>query len=134
MSLQFLRGGWLFSDPCRKANARPDIRVGPTANDFANALADHPLLDVTTPVPVTLGGFKGKYLDLQVPSDIARCTAGYRPWAPTYYAPDPNHRWHIWSLDVEGVRVVVLSEDFAGTSPDDLAEMHAVIESIRIGS
>ena len=56
MSLQFLRGGWLFSDPCRKAKARPDIRVGPTANDFANALADHPLLDVTTPVPVTLGG------------------------------------------------------------------------------
>jgi len=45
-----------------------------------------------------------------------------------------NHRWHIWSLDVDGVRVVVLSEDFAGTSPEDLDEMHAVIESIRIGS
>ena len=133
MSLQFLRGGWLFSDPCRKVNTRPDIRVGPTADDFANALADHPLLDVTTPVPVTLGGFKGKYLDLQVPSNIADCTAGYVPWAPTYYAPAPNHRWHIWSLDVDGVRVVVLSEDFVGTSPADLAEMQAVIESIQIG-
>ena len=133
MSLQFLRGGWLFSDPCRKNDAPPDIRVGPTANDFAKALASHPLLDVTTPVPVTLGGHSGKYLDLQVPPDIAGCTAGYRPWAPTYYAPDPNHRWHIWSLDVDGVRVVVLSEDFAGTSPGDLAEMQAVIESIQIG-
>jgi hypothetical protein len=132
MSLQFLRGGWLFSDPCRTKEARPDIKVGPTANDFANALADHPLLDVTTPVPVTLGGAKGKYLDLQVPSNIADCTAGYLPWAPIYHAPDPNHRWHIWSLDVDGVRVVVLSEDFAGTSPADLAEMRAVIESIRI--
>ena len=133
MSLQFLRGGWLFSDPCRKAKGRPDIRVGPTANDFANALADHPLLDVTTPVPVNLGGHKGKYLDLQVPSNIAACTSGYLPWAPIYHAPGPNHRWHIWSLDVDGVRVVVLSEDFAETSPADLAEMHAVIESIRIG-
>lgn len=132
MSLQFLRGGWLFSDPCRKVNARPDIRVGPTANDFANALADHPLLDVTTPVPVTLGGFKGKYLDLQMPSNIAECTRGYQPWAPIYHAPGPNHRWHIWSLDVDGVRVVVLSEDFAGTSPADVAEMQAVIESIQI--
>ena len=134
MSLQFLRGGWLFSDPCRTAKGRPDIKVGPTANDFANALADHPLLDVTTPVPVTLGGYKGKYLELQVPSNIAACTAGYLPWAPIYHAPSPNHRWHIWSLDVDGVRVVVLSEDFAGTSPADLAEMRAVIESIKIGS
>ena len=132
MRLQFLRGGWLFSDPCRTVDARPDIRVGPTANDFANALADHPLLDVTTPVPVTLGGFKGKYIDLQVPSNIADCTAGYLPWAPAYYAPAPNHRWHIWSLDVDGVRVVILREDFAGTSAADLAEMQAVIESIQI--
>ena len=132
MSLQFLRGGWLFSDPCRKVDARPDIRVGPTANDFANAIADHPLLDVTTPVPVTLGGHSGKYLDLQVPSNTADCTVGYKPWAPIYYAAEPNHRWHIWSLDVDGVRVVVLSEDFAGTSPGDVAEMQAVIESIRI--
>ena len=132
MSLQFLRGGWLFSDPCRKVDARPDIRVGPTANEFANALAAHPLLDVTTPVPVSLGGVKGKYLDLQVPSNIADCTAGYLPWAPTYYAPVPNHRWHIWSLDVDGVRVVVLSEDFVGTSPGDVAEMQAVIDSIHI--
>jgi hypothetical protein len=132
MRLQFLRGGWLFSDPCRKVDAVPEIRVGPSANDFVDALAAHPLLDVTTPVPVTLGGYSGKYLDLQVPSNIADCTAGYLPWAPTYYAPAPNHRWHIWSLDVDGVRVVVLSEDFAGTSPADMAEMQAVIESIQI--
>jgi hypothetical protein len=132
MRLQFLRGGWLFSDPCRTVDARPDIRVGPTASDFADALAAHPRLDVTTPVPVTLGGYRGKYLDLQVPSDIAACTKGYHPWAPAYYAPGPAQRWHIWSLDVDGVRVVILSEDFAGTSALDVAEMRAIIESIQI--
>jgi hypothetical protein len=110
----------------------PDIRVGPTANDFADALAAHPLLEVTTPVPVTLGGYSGKYIDLQVPSNIADCTFGYHPWAPAYYAPGPNHQWHIWSLNVDGVRVVILSEDFAGTSVQDLAEMRAIIESIQI--
>ena len=132
MRLQFLRGGWLFSDPCRKVDAPPDIRVGPSAGDFVDALAAHPLLDVTTPVPVTLGGHSGKYLGLQVPSNIADCTVGYHPWAPAYYAPGPKQRWHIWSLNVDGVRVVVLSEDFAGTSPADLAEMDAIIESIQI--
>ena len=132
MRLQFLRGGWLLSDPCRTSDAAPDIKVGPTAGEFADALAAHPLLDVTTPVPVTLGGHRGKYVDLQVPSDIAACTKGYHPWAPAYYAPGPNQRWHIWSLDVDGVRVVILSEDFAGTSAQDVAEMRAIIESIEI--
>ena len=132
MSLHFLRGGWLFTDPCLKVDTLPDIEVGPTADDFADALAAHPLLDVTTPVDVTLGGFSGKYLDLQVPSDISECTAEYYPWAPAFYAQGPNHRWHVWSLDVDGVRVVIQSGDFAGTLPQDLAEMHAIIESIQI--
>jgi hypothetical protein len=132
MSLHFLRGGWLFSDPCLKVDSLPDIEVGPTADDFADALAAHPLLDVTTPVDVTLGGYPGKYLDLQVPSDISACTAEYYPWIPAFYAQGPNHRWHIWSLDVDGVRVVIQSGDFAATLPQDLVEMHAIIDSIQI--
>jgi len=132
MSLHFLRGGWLFSDPCLKVDTLPDIPVGPSADDFAGALAAHPLLDATAPVDVTLGGFSGKYLDLQVPSDIGDCAGSYYPWAPAFYAQGPNHRWHVWSLDVDGVRVVIQSGDFAATLPKDLAEMHAIIESIKI--
>jgi hypothetical protein len=132
MSLHFLRGGWLFSDPCLKVDTTPDIEVGPTADDFAHALAAHPLLNATTPAPVTLGGYSGKYLDLQVPSDISPCPESYYPWAPAFYAQGPNHRWHIWSLDAEGVRVVIQSGDFPATLPEDLAEMHAIIESIQI--
>ena len=106
-----------------------DIEVGPTADDFAKALAAHPLLDATNPVDVTLGGFSGKYLDLQLPADISKCDV-YLPWAPAFYAQGPSHRWHIWSLDVDGVRVVIQ----AGTSPGRctrLAEMHAIIEWIK---
>ena len=132
MSLHFLRGGWLFTDPCLKVDTLPDIEVGPSADDFAAALAAHPLLDVTTPADITLGGYSGEYLDVQVPSDISECTAGYYPWAPAFYSQGPNHRWHVWSLDVNGVRVVIQSGDFPGTLPKDLAEMHAIIESIQI--
>ena len=132
MSLHFLRGGWLYSDPCFTVDGPPDVKVGPTADDFADALAAHPLLDATTPVETTLGGYSGKYLDLQLPADIAKCPFGYFPWAPAFYAQGPNHRWHIWSLDVDGVRVVIQSGDFAGTLPEDLAEMHAIVDSIQI--
>ena len=110
----------------------PDIPVGPTVDDFANALADHPLLEVTTPVDVTLAGYSGKYVDLQVPSDISACPSSYRPWEPGIYAQGPSHRWHLWILDVDGVRVVVTTTDYAGTSPQRQAELQAIVDSIQI--
>ena len=131
MSLHFLRGGWLYKEPCTMVDVPPDFEVGPTADEFTDALAHHPILDTTTPVDVTLGGFSGKYLDLQLPSDISGCTYGYLPWSPAFYAQGPSHRWHVWSLDIDGVRLVIQSGDFAGTLQEDLAEMHAIIESIQ---
>jgi hypothetical protein len=133
MGLLFHRGGWLYSDPCIKVATQelPDIPVGPSVDDFANALANHPLLDATTPTSISLGGYSGKYVDLQLPSDIT-CTFGYYPWAPSMPAQGPTHRWHLWILDVEGIRVVVQTADFAGTTVSDLAELQAIVDSIQI--
>lgn len=131
-SLLFTRGAGLYNDPC-KFEDPPGIPVGPTAENFASALADHPLLDVTTPVDVTLAGYAGKYVDLQVPSDIG-CEIGdvYRPWEPGLYAQGPGQRWHLWILDVDGQRVVVQSTDYAGTSAEDQAELQAIVDSLVI--
>jgi hypothetical protein len=131
MSLHFLRGGWMYHDPCH-AKPPPDIVVGPTVDDFADALADHPHLGGTTPVAVRLGGYSGKYMDLQLPSDIAGCDSEFFPWEPAFYAQGPSHRWHVWILDVDGVRVVVQNGDFAGTSATDRAEMQRIVDSITI--
>lgn len=131
--LLFGRGAWLLTDPCTKAQHAvvPDIAVGPSVDDFAKALADHPLLDVTDPVDVTLAGYSGKYLDLQVPADISMCEV-YRPWDPGIYAQGPSHQWHIWILDVDGLRFVVLSTDYPGTSAKHRSELEAIVDSIRI--
>jgi hypothetical protein len=133
-TLGFGRGSWLHSDPCLTpaANAQPDIAVGPSVDEFANAIADHPLLDATDPVPVTLGGFSGKYVDLQLPTDLAGCATSYYPWEPGIYAQGPGHRWHLWILDVDGVRVVVHATDYAGTSAQHRAELDAIVQSIQI--
>ena len=131
MGLLFDRGGWLRSDPCIKVDTLPDIPVGPSVDDFANALADHPLIDATTPTSVSLGGYSGKYIDLQLPSEIT-CTFAYYPWEPAMPAQGPSHRWHLWILDVEGIRVVVQTADFAGTTASDLAELQAIVDSIQI--
>lgn len=135
----YSRGSWLHSDPCLTAaqdaapdGAPPDVAVGPSVDDFATALADHPLLDATDPVAVTLGGYSGKYVDLQLPSDITRCPTLYFPWEPGIYAQGPSHRWHLWILDVDGVRFVVQAMDYPGTSPQRQAELQAIVDSIRI--
>jgi hypothetical protein len=137
--LLFLRGAWLLSDPCKYIAT--DIPVGPTVADFVDAVATHPILDTTTPVDVTLAGYAGKYFDLQVPADISMCEAEpnnpssgpiYRPWEPGIYAQGPGHRWHLWVVDVDGVRVVVQSMDYAGTSEERRTELAAIVDSIQI--
>jgi hypothetical protein len=125
------RGAWLLTDPCTKAEHAipPDIKVGPSVDDFANAIADHPLLDATDPVDVNLAGYSGKYLDLQVPADISMCGV-YRPWDPGIFAQGPSHQWHLWILDVDGLRFVVQSTDYAGTSAEHRTELGAIVDSI----
>jgi hypothetical protein len=127
------RGAWLLTDPCTKAEHAipPDVKVGPSVDDFANAIADHPLLDATDPVDVTLAGYPGKYLDLQVPADISMCGV-YRPWDPGIFAQGPSHHWHLWILDVDGLRFVVQGTDYPGTSAKHRSELEAIVDSIRI--
>jgi hypothetical protein len=123
------RGAGLSSDPCRPVPSA-EVAVGSTAEEFASALAAHPLLDVTTPVDVTLAGYSGRYVDLQVPSDLSGCDV-YRPWEPGLYAQGPAQRWHLWILEVGGQRVVVQSTDYAGTSEQDRTELQGIVDSIQ---
>ena len=126
----------MFTDPCQ--SSPPDIPVGPTVADFVDAVANHPILDTTTPVDVTLAGYSGKYFDLQIPADIStdaqpkpECPL-YHPWEPGIYAQGPSQRWHQWVLDVDGVRVVVQTFDYARTSATHLAELQQIIDSVHL--
>jgi hypothetical protein len=125
------RGGGLYAEPCG-GEWPPNIIVGPTVEDFVSALVEHPKLEVTTPVDVTLAGYAGKFVDLQVPSDISACPMSYFPWEPGIYAQGPGSRWHLWVLGVDGIRVVIQSTDYEGTSPQRQAELRAIVESIQI--
>ncbi len=126
------RGGGLYTDPCH-ASQVPEIPVGPTVEDFANALAAHPMLDATTPTDITFAGYMGKYLDLRLPADVTTCTREeFRPWEPGMYAQGSSHRWHLYILDVAGTRVVIQVMDYAKTSAEDLAKLQSIVDSIKI--
>jgi hypothetical protein len=127
--LVFETGDGLLRDPCQGDSASY-IPTGPTVADFVSAVAKHPLLDTTEPVDVELAGYSGKYFDLQVPADISKCDP-YRPWE-WLYAQGPGHRWHVWVINVDGVRVVVQSTDYAGTSAQRQAELKEIVASIKV--
>lgn len=123
----------LYSDPCHGATGQPDIPVGPTVDELANALAAQTAYEATTPSDVTLGGYSGKRMDLQLPADVASCDNGeFYPWGGSIYAQGPNNRWHLWILDVEGDHLIIISTDFAGTPAEDRAEQQAIVDSIEI--
>jgi hypothetical protein len=138
-SLHFGRGGWLYSKLCG-GPAGPDVPTGTTVDEFVTALVDHPDLDLTNPVDVTLGGYSGKYLELRAPANTTTDELGPDPsgcnyyfvWEPGIYAQGPNALWHIWVLDVNGIRVVVRSDSFPGTTPQVQAQLQAIVDSIQI--
>jgi hypothetical protein len=133
MGICFLEVAGLYSDPCHGSAGDGDIPVGPSAEDLANALAEQTAYEATAPTEVTLSGYAGMRVDLQLPSDVASCDNGeFFPWAGSIYAQGPDHRWHLWILDVEGERVIIVSTDFAGTSAQDQAEQQAIVDSIQI--
>jgi hypothetical protein len=66
------RGGWIYSEPCGTAED-PDTPMGPSVDEFVDALTAHPQLDATDPLDVTVGGSLGKYLELPGPADRTDC-------------------------------------------------------------
>ena len=46
--------------------------------------------------------------------------------------PGASNRFHLWILDVNGVRIVIQALDFAATSAQHQAELRAIVNSIQI--
>ena len=63
--------------PCRDHTTRV---VGPSVSDLAGALRTQSVLDVTKPVPVTLDGHRGLYLEVTIPAEVyaGSCVRGLR--------------------------------------------------------
>jgi hypothetical protein len=146
-AILFTMPAGLFSDPCDADYfGSPDVAVGPTVDDLARAFEEQTAYEASTPVDVTVDGYSGKRVDLQLPSDenpdelfnqggrfgAACLNGGYFLWDGSIYAQGPDNRWHLWIVDVDGTRVVILAEDFPGTSAQDQAELQDIVESIRI--
>jgi hypothetical protein len=142
----------VVSDGCND-HSHADPPVGPTVHDLASALADLAPFQVTSPPKdVTVYGYEGKHLELTVPDlpvDESRddhrfigCHNGQlRSWVASfdttpgdafYGYTDSGYTEEFWILDVEGTRLMIAAERSAGSPQDDLTELRAILDSIRI--
>jgi hypothetical protein len=118
----------VFTHPC-DASAEP---VGPSVADLAEALVAQQLRDGTEPVPVTVGGHDGLYVELAVPDEVdaGDCPGGvFNLW--------PGRLQHVqeilgqvdmvWIVDVDGQRLVFDAAYDPEASPENVAELEEMV-------
>jgi hypothetical protein len=124
-------------------------------DDLATALAELAPFRVTSPpTDVSIYGYSGKHLELTVPDMpfefrgdetlFTECTGfdWHRRYLMSWIAPyltyafygytAPGATEEFWILDVEGTRLVISAVRSPGSPRKDLAELRAILGSIRI--
>jgi hypothetical protein len=131
-----------------------DPPVGPSVNDLAAALADlAPFRVSSPPKDVTIYGYSGKHLELTVPDlpvegegddrHFAGCIDGnLKSWVAAIdtepgdafygYNGEPGRSEEFWILDVDGTRLMIEANWSPASPRKDVAEMRAILGSIRI--
>jgi hypothetical protein len=135
----------VYGDPCQWVDALPGSATGPTVDDLIAGLSARALRDATAPTDITVDGFFGKAIELSVPAEInfdpadgfVDCDESeFRSWI----SPDgksfrvhqgPGQRDQLWVVDVFGTRVIIDATFYDGTSAADMAEIQAILDSIR---
>jgi hypothetical protein len=131
----------VYEDPCQWEYNVPHPPAT-TADDIAAALAAQPSRDASDPVDVTIGGYPGKMITLQVPDDavLADCFRGvYASYTLEGYDSPGGvpWRWHqgpgqidtFWIVEVDGAIVIINAMYRADTPAERIEEMTAIAES-----
>jgi len=143
----------LVTDGCRD-HSWADPPVGPSVDHLASALADLAPFRVTSPPEdVTVGGYRGKHLELTVPDlpvkgagddrRFSGCVDGnLKSWVAAVdtepgdafygYNAEPGRAEEFWILDVDGTRLVIETNRSPASPRKDVAELRAILDSIQI--
>jgi hypothetical protein len=134
----------IYTDPCVGSAGEPGselMEVGPSVDDLADALLDQPHTVATGPVDTTLGGLPATRIDLAMADDPETATCNInlpghlQIWhsAPVdkYFVLLGDGAASVYILDINGERQVLLTQVRAGTSTEDIAEMQAIVDSVK---
>lgn len=128
----------VYGDACSWETTTP-VTVT-TVDELVAALSAQGSREASEPVDITLGGYAGKSITLEVPADVdfAECDAGYGgSWdcgaEPCEYHSGAGEIDTVYILDVEGLIVAWNTKYYAGTPAEDIAELEAIVQSASFG-
>jgi len=132
----------LYSDPCHwdVAGTGGDVEVA-TVDDLVAAIGENTFYTSTKPTPVTIDGYSGQEIEIQLPDDsFTDCDVdlgdtdghAYLFFPISVYVQGPSNIWDLSVLDVEGTRLVAAILSYPETSQADLDTARNVIETMDI--
>lgn len=151
IGIAFLTADGVYRDPCHwdlldngQEGQPADVAVGPTVDDLVAALRANTFYTSSTPKPVTIDGYAGKELELQLPpGPFATCDkppedADGHPFVFSgkagLYAQGPANRWHLFILDVKGTRLIAVVLSYKGTPQSDLDLARNIMKTLDVDS
>lgn len=149
IGIVFFSANGLYSDPCHwdvhgTGDAGPpgDVAVGPTVDDLVTALRANTFYTASVATPVTIDGYAGQELELQLPAEPQYAACDKEPGdtdghvyvfsGPGLYAQGQANRWHLYILDVGGTRVIAAILSYEGTPTADLDTAKNIIDTLDI--
>lgn len=147
IAISFFTADGLYSDPCHwdvqgtgSADVG-DVKVGPTVDDMVAALRANTYYTSTVAKPVTIDGYEGQELELQLPNhQFTKCDNetgddsghAFVFSGPGLYVQGPANRWHVYILDVAGTRLISVILSYPKTAQSDLDLAQSVIDAMDI--
>ena len=131
----------VYGDACHWETTVPETVT--SVDEFVAALAAQGSRDASEPVDITLDGYAGKSITLQLPDglDLTECDPGYGgSWdcggdgmSPCGYHEGPDAIDTVYVLDIDGLIMAWQTGYFTGTSEEDVAELEAIVQSASFG-
>ena len=120
IGIAFLHGAQVVGDPCAVSASEPSPAPSPpSVDDVVVSLSARQDLQASGATDITLAGYSGKRIDLQLPAALA-CSQHYVFAEPQgLYAQGPSNRWRVWVLDANGETAIIVLMDYAGTPAAD---------------
>jgi hypothetical protein len=147
IGLSFFSADTVFSDPCHwdwKGTGQADVGdvKAPSVDAMVAALRANTYYTSTAPKPVTIDGYAGKELELQMPDgSYAHCDKDdpndsgghvFVLGGPGLYTQGPANHWHLYILNVNGEPLIAVTLSYAKTPQKDVDTANKVIKTMNI--
>jgi hypothetical protein len=141
MALRFYTVSNLFKNPSSFADGLMQPPPGPTANDLVQAIARQSAWDASAPNDTVIDGRPAKHIQLTIPQDAkfdSRDGGAFYLFegavgSGEVWGFSPGQIFDIYAVDVGGQRLVMDAFHYPGTSAAEVAALHAVVATVKIG-